>query len=498
MSLMVDQYLVKGHRLMMVMLWSHFLLCLILATMHNAWLVLFLLALPAALIPTVLLNIAPGGSGSRLAVGLGAMALAITAIQQTQGALQAHIGIYLLLAVLVFYRDTKVILSSAAAVASYLLIAGSMQLEGGALKVYPEPATLSTQLYSLGYLFVQATALSYVCNLMLQRGNEAREVMKLTHKVNSDPKILDLSLRGESSRGETVHQLNTLLQTLEDGIRQAHGATNALVDASKSLQHMADDAVQMAHQQTTGAHELVSASGQLETALHSVSRDATDAASKASQAYAATTQGNKVLGEAVQAMDALNAQVEIANQSIVSLHAESEQIGTVLGVIKNIADQTNLLALNAAIEAARAGEQGRGFAVVADEVRTLASRTQSSTQEIQGMITRLKSGVQHAVESISTSAEQVNRGVDHVRNANTALTAIGEQVRQISIANQQIESVMNQQETLVHKLAQMSSTLSDSGQKVQAVAGNTASVGLKIRDLSTRLTDAFGRFKVSS
>lgn len=498
MHIAVDDYLLKGNRLMITVLWLHAMLCLALASVHGTWLSALLIGLPAAAIPTFLLSNAPEARASRVAVGLAFMVLSALAIQQMHGMMEMHFGVFILLALLMYYRDGVTLYAASGLILVHHLLFSSLQTEGSGIYLFETTPGMGRVAVHMGYIIFETALLVYLCQLMLRRGDEAREVMNVSRRVNQDDQVLDLSVRGDATRGDTVVQLNNLLSGLETGISQAHDATRALAESALTLQKMADEAVEMAEHQSHSSGDLVQASTSLDSVIQSVSREATAAAEQANAAIQATNDGNRILTDAVHSMDVLNSQVNAANKTIANLHAESEQIGTVLGVIKNIADQTNLLALNAAIEAARAGEQGRGFAVVADEVRTLASRTQSSTQEIQNMISRLRAGVDSAVSAIGASGAEVNKGVAHVRTANDALNAIGEQVHRIAQTNRQIEQTMNQQHELMQKLAQMASSMAKTSEKARNVAGSTAGVGVRIRELSGRLTDAFGRFKVGN
>lgn len=176
--------------------------------------------------------------------------------------------------------------------------------------------------------------------------------------------------------------------------------------------------------------------------------------------------------------------------------AESKEIGGVLDVIQGIAEQTNLLALNAAIEAARAGEQGRGFAVVADEVRTLAGRTQQSTQEIEAKIGRLQAGAKEAVTMMQASKEKTREGVEAASNTGVSINTIREGIQVITEMNTQIATAAEQQSQVAEEMNRNLVSISDAVDRTAEIAIQTASSADGMVDLSVRLHGLIGRFKV--
>jgi len=191
----------------------------------------------------------------------------------------------------------------------------------------------------------------------------------------------------------------------------------------------------------------------------------------------------------------LTGEVEKASQVIQKLEQDSQSIGVILEVIQGIAEQTNLLALNAAIEAARAGEQGRGFAVVADEVRTLASRTQQSTEEIKRMIEKLQSGAGDAVKVMETARGKAKVGEESVQQAVTSLSTIGDAVATIDEMNTHIAGAAHQQDSVAQEINKNLVSISQGAELAGDAANRSRSGGKSIADLVDKLSAVVSKLK---
>ena len=198
----------------------------------------------------------------------------------------------------------------------------------------------------------------------------------------------------------------------------------------------------------------------------------------------------------INAIDALANEVDRAANVIHRLEQDSDQIGTVLDVIKGIAEQTNLLALNAAIEAARAGEQGRGFAVVADEVRTLASRTQHSTSEIQQMIERLQAGAQEAVSVMEDSRSRASDSVSSAQSAGQSLGSITQSVASITDMNTQIAAAADEQSAVAEEINKNIVNINHAAELAANGAQQTSAASTALAELAQDLQEMVGQFKV--
>ncbi|MGD8593954.1 MAG: methyl-accepting chemotaxis protein, partial [Gammaproteobacteria bacterium] len=230
--------------------------------------------------------------------------------------------------------------------------------------------------------------------------------------------------------------------------------------------------------------------------VQEVARNATEAANAASHSDEEAQKGQAVVDRTINAIDALASEVDRAANVIHRLEQDSDQIGTVLDVIKGIAEQTNLLALNAAIEAARAGEQGRGFAVVADEVRTLASRTQQSTAEIQQMIERLQAGAQEAVSVMDDSRSRAADSVSSAQSAGQSLQSITGSVASITDMNTQIAAAADEQSAVAEEVNKNIVNINHAAERAADGAKQTSAASNALAGLAQDLQALVGQFKV--
>ena len=211
-----------------------------------------------------------------------------------------------------------------------------------------------------------------------------------------------------------------------------------------------------------------------------------------------TCSSQSAVETSIKAIDQLAVRVEGGADAVETLEQNSENIGSVVDVIGSIAEQTNLLALNAAIEAARAGEQGRGFAVVADEVRTLAGRTQESTAKIKQMIETLQSGARTAVEAMRHSREQIQSVIGLATQVRAPLESVAGDVVKINEVNTYISDTARQQTGMVEEINRNISQISDKTQQTTADVEQAVIVGEKLASIASELRDLIGQFEVSA
>jgi methyl-accepting chemotaxis protein len=286
-----------------------------------------------------------------------------------------------------------------------------------------------------------------------------------------------------------VSKIQTLIRQIADtGNRLTHAAGNMTENSTQTKSSM--------NQQESKVEQVATAMNEMTATVQEVARHAAEASNAAQAADSEAVAGSQIVKQVVHAINDLASEVRESASTIASLEQSTEQIGTVLDVIRGVAEQTNLLALNAAIEAARAGEHGRGFAVVADEVRTLASRTQQSTQEIQKMIEKLQTGAKSAVLAMDQSQDKTARVVDEANRAGAALTTITEAVSRIADMNTQIATAAEEQSAVSEDINQNVVSISSLAQQAAASAEHTAAQSQDLERVADTLQHAISAFKV--
>lgn len=300
---------------------------------------------------------------------------------------------------------------------------------------------------------------------------------------------------GEDEISQLSRAFNLFQQRVRELISEIARGSDQLAAAAEELSAASTETSSQVNRQQSEADQVATAMNQMTATVAEVARNAATAAESAQSADRQASSGSETVANTIQAIQQLSAQIESSTDIVKELSHDSETIGQVLDVIRSIADQTNLLALNAAIEAARAGEQGRGFAVVADEVRTLASRTQASTQEIQSMIERLQSGAGGAVKAMEQARSQAQSSVGTAGEAGDALGIITQSVASIRDMNTQIASATEQQSAVA---ADVDRNLVNSSQAIEAIASGASQINnaaIELAQLAAEQQARVSRFK---
>jgi len=284
------------------------------------------------------------------------------------------------------------------------------------------------------------------------------------------------------------------LAVVIDDLRDVVSRNRSIADDVGNAMALAETSY---NQQKNELDTIASAVEEMSATAQEVAARMTDSSEAAKEAGAQSSRGHQTAENTSTMMTRLAEDISKASSAITELETNSKTIGSVLGVIRGIAEQTNLLALNAAIEAARAGEQGRGFAVVADEVRTLASRTQSSTMEIQTMITALQSGTAGAVQSMASSFKQSEEMQIQVETSRGALVSIAASVDTITDMTQQVASAAEEQSHTSNEIAKSLTQLSTLGDHVMRELKTTASNTEQLKRTAEELDRLAGQFKTA-
>ncbi len=349
----------------------------------------------------------------------------------------------------------------------------------------------------LAVMTVLAVVLGLAAALVISR----MIVVPLRYTVQLAQRVADgdLSRTDAVTRRDELGQLQQAMFAMTESLRnligRIGGGVGQIAAAAEQLSAVTAQTSAGVQKQREETDQVATAMHQMSATVQEVAQNAEQASSAARQADEQARQGDRVVKDAIGQIDSLSAEVEHSAQAIEELNTESGRIGSVLEVIRAVAEQTNLLALNAAIEAARAGEQGRGFAVVADEVRALARRTHDSTEEIEGLIGNLQRVAQKAVEQMQTSRNLTLRTVELAGEAGSALGRITESVSTIEQMNQQIAAASEEQSAVAENISQSVTRVRDIGEQSASGSEQTASASAELARLGVELQGLVARFR---
>ncbi|MFQ5471014.1 MAG: methyl-accepting chemotaxis protein [Gammaproteobacteria bacterium] len=373
---------------------------------------------------------------------------------------------------------------------------GDAQVENETRSVIATERTVYSIIFSqlaLGILFSVAIIL-YVFKFSIKSIIGLSERLKDIAEGEGDLTVA-IESKGNDEIADLANGFNAFVAKLRTIIHEASESATHIATATGQLTSIAEMTQQGVNSQQGETEQVATAMNEMTATVQEVARNATDASHAAQEANEHASNGKLVVIETMNLINNLASEVEKSGDVIKELENESQNIGSVMDVIRGIAEQTNLLALNAAIEAARAGEQGRGFAVVADEVRTLAQRTQESTQEIENMIDRLQAGTKNAVVVMQNSHSEAADSVTKAGNAGDALEEITKSVSNISNMNLQIASAAEEQGAVAEEINRNINAINDVVVESADGANQTATACEDLARLTNNLQAMMRQFK---
>ncbi len=334
-----------------------------------------------------------------------------------------------------------------------------------------------------------------VRRLLSQLGGEPAYVIDIVKQIAKGNLSREIATRtGDSS------SLLAAMKQMQIGLKEIIGGTlqraDMLAQAARQLAVSSHQVLKASESQSDASSSVAASVEELTVSISHISENSANAQQHALETGNLAKDGSRVVQEVIAEMDKISAVVATSSSLITSLGEQSHQISNIVKVIKEIAEQTNLLALNAAIEAARAGEQGRGFAVVADEVRKLAERTALSTQEIASMIQKIQSGTNDAVEGMSQGSACVDEGVQMVSRAGNSMEKIQIGVQQVLAAVDDISSSMKEQNSASNLIAKDIEGIAQMTEETSSIIKGVAASADHLEQLAATLKESVGQFKL--
>lgn len=349
------------------------------------------------------------------------------------------------------------------------------------------------------FAVVMALGGALIVLLALRVITSIQRAVKLLREASGQMASGDTTVRvryqGQDELRDVAIAFNNMSERFQTALQDVDRSAEQLAAASEETSVITVNTSESMQKQQNEISQVATAMNEMHATASEVARSASQAADAARHADKEAALGRDVSLQTIDAIESLASGVESATAVIEALAKDSEDIGSVLDVIRSIAEQTNLLALNAAIEAARAGEAGRGFAVVADEVRTLASRTQQSTQEINDMVARLQSGAAQAVAAMETGRVQARAGVEQTLKTTACLESIVSAIHTINDMNVQIASAAEEQSAVSEEITRSVVAINDLTTETTDGAMQTTQASHEVARLASALQDMLERFR---
>lgn len=343
-----------------------------------------------------------------------------------------------------------------------------------------------------------ASIVIYVCATMIGNfgSKRANRLVEAIQKFRDGDLSQKITINGKSDFSWMAYELDSARKNMSTLLHTLMGDITQLDTASREMSDISKETVSGVLAQQTETSQVATAMNEMAASVQEVARTAENTAIEARNVDSEAQAGKKVVNETMGAIDSLAKEVEAAADTLNNLEHDIANIGEIVVVIRSITEQTNLLALNAAIEAARAGEHGRGFAVVADEVRTLAARTQSSTHEIEEMVGRLQSGALEAVRVMNEGRESAKDSVEKAAQAASALDSITAMISNMDAMSEAISTAATEQATVAEEINRSIVKISQVVDHTAEGAQQTSEAVNAMSSLSAHLHAAVGKFKV--
>ena len=488
---------IRKDRFLLLVLGLSLLLSLGLASWYNTWMEALVIGVLSVGGAFAISGMAPGTLLSRMTNAIALMVMVALQIHQARGMIEMHFGVFVGLALLYVYLDWRPLVLGAGLIAVHHVLFNLLQQQGAPVWVFDNDRLgWNIVFIHAVYVVVETAALVWLALMGRQEARGSEEGIRGSSAVHREDGTMDLSLRCDDSGNSTLRQFNAMMSQVERVVVDTKMVMEELVtvirhsnSANQKLNKLSDEKVHLTEQIAVAMEQLaqsvVSISDNAQNTSHSTDQAVTD-----NRACLEHVKANQV------SVHGLSDSLSGAGGKIEALAENCKAISAVVDVIQGIAEQTNLLALNAAIEAARAGEQGRGFAVVADEVRALASRTYDSTEEINNLVQSLQSVSEEAVSAMEDCRSRVKDTESHSTDVLDRLTVISGGLDEVGAMVQQIAAAVEQQSAVSREVSHNANEIKQSSHEVSNYAREGLQDVQRAEDLVSALDKKLNAFRV--